>query len=347
MLEHPVGARMGASIQACRTRLAETSPGFLVAVTIALASTFISDHYGGPTLLYALLFGMALHFLSQDGRAVPGINFTARVVLRAGVALLGARITAGQIAALGWETVACVLAGVGSTILCGWLLARLLGIERNFGLLSGGSVAICGASAAMALSAAMPRGQHGERNLILTVALVTTLSTVAMILYPPVATALGLTHAQAGVFLGATIHDVAQVVGAGYMISVETGDTSTIVKLVRVALLAPVVMCFMIGFQRRTGSGSGFRVPMPPGFLLAFLALVLVNSAGLMPAPVAHGLAEVSRWSLVAAIGALGVKTSMRELVAVGWRPVAVVVGETLFLAALILTAILGLGVAG
>jgi uncharacterized integral membrane protein (TIGR00698 family) len=155
---------------------------------------------------------------------------------------------------------------------------------------------------------------------------------------------LGLDHAAAGVFLGGTIHDVAQVVGAGYIISPETGDTSTVVKLMRVAMLVPVVLAFSLLFrQSQPRAGQAGRPPLLPLFLVAFVVLVLVNSAGLIPAGVAGAAADLSRWCLVTAIAALGIKTSLEKLAAVGWRPVALMVGETIFLAILVLGAVLGM----
>jgi uncharacterized integral membrane protein (TIGR00698 family) len=327
--------------------LAARLPGLLVCLTIGLATTFLSDHYGGPTILYALLLGMAFHFLSQEGRCLPGVEFAARTILRLGVALLGARITAAQVLELGVGPVLTVVAGVALTVAAGRLLARLLGLGRDLGFLTGGSVAICGASAALALSAVMPRDQHSERNLILTVVGVTTLSTVAMVTYPLLVKALDLDHAAAGVFLGGTIHDVAQVVGAGYIISPETGDTSTVVKLMRVAMLVPVVLAFSLLFRNsQTGKQTG-RPPLLPLFLVAFVALVLVNSAGLIPSSAAAAASGLSRWCLVTAIAALGIKTSLEKLAAVGWRPVALMLGETLFLATLVLGTVLAMGVRG
>ena len=193
----------------------------------------------------------------------------------------------------------------------------------------------------------MPRGEHAERNLILTVVGVTTLSTIAMVTYPLLVKSLGLDHATAGVFLGGTIHDVAQVVGAGYIISPETGDISTVVKLMRVAMLVPAVLAFSLLFRQAHGPERAGKLPMLPGFLVAFVALVLVNSLGLIPMAVATAASDLSRWCLVTAIAALGIKTSLEKLAVVGWKPVALMAGETVFLAALVLAAVLLLGVGG
>ena len=314
-------------------------PGFLVAATIALASTWLAQHYNAPVMLFALLFGMAFHFLHEEGRCVAGIEFSSRTVLRLGVALLGARITFAEIASLGVWPVATVIVGVTTTILIGVALARRLGLPSTFGVLSGGAVAICGASAALAIASVLPRHKDSERDAILAVVAVTALSTVAMILYPIFAVAIGLDHIHAGIFLGGTIHDVAQVVGAGYTISPETGDIATYVKLLRVAMLLPAVLA--ISFALTRAGATRAATPVLPGFLVGFALLVIVNSFGLIPKLAADLINDVSRWCLVAAIAALGMKTSFKELFAVGWRPIGLMLCETLWIAGLVLASVL------
>jgi uncharacterized integral membrane protein (TIGR00698 family) len=315
-------------------------PGLLVAATIALASTWLSQHYTAPVMLFALLFGMAFHFLHEDGRCVAGIEFSSKAVLRLGVALLGVKVTLGQMLSLGWTPIATVVVGVLTTISVGYLASKAFGQSRSFGVLSGGAVAICGASAALAIASVLPRTEESERDTILTVVTVTALSTLAMIVYPLFATAIGLDHARAGVFLGGTIHDVAQVVGAGYTISPQTGDIATYVKLLRVTMLLPVV--FAIAFVAARGGAGAGTGPKPalPLFLVGFAALVALNSLGFLAKPVTDAASEVSRWCLVTAIAALGMKTSFKALLAVGWRPVALMVLETAWIAGLVLTAV-------
>jgi uncharacterized integral membrane protein (TIGR00698 family) len=307
-------------------------PGVLVSFVIAVAATFLSEHYGGPVMLFALLLGMAFYFLSQEGRCVAGIGLTSKRVLRIAVGLLGAQITVGQITSLGVTPVLLVVAAVVLTILFGSFAARMFGLDRPFGLLTGGAVAICGASAALAISSVLPKSETHERDTVFTVIGVTTLSTIAMILYPVVIAYLHLDHAATGIFLGGTIHDVAQVLGAGFSISEETGTVATYTKLLRVAMLLPVVVSLSFLFRAHAGSNAGRRLP---GFLVVFALLVAANSAGLIPPLVLDVLKGISRWCLVAAIAALGMKTSLKAMAAVGWRPIALIVAETLFLAAL------------
>jgi uncharacterized integral membrane protein (TIGR00698 family) len=315
-------------------------PGVLACAVVAAASAFLAEHYGAPVMLFALLLGMAMNFLSGDGPCAAGIEFTGRAVLRLGVALLGLRITTGQIADLGWQPVVIVVLSIALTIGVSMLLARVMGFHSLFGLLSGGATAICGASAAMALAAALPNHPQKDRATLFTVVGVSMLSTLTMIVYPMLAQAIGLDPRLAGVFLGATIHDVAQVVGAGYGMSPQTGDVATVVKLMRVAMLLPVIAFAVVLVRARTthaGEAIGVRPPLLPAFAVAFAGLVAINSTGWLPHAAAEAGSELSRWCLVAAIAGIGMKTQLKELVTVGFKPVLLMIAETVFLAALAL----------
>lgn len=313
--------------------------GALASAVVAVAATFLSQHYGAPVMLMALLLGMAFHFLSQEGRCVAGVEFVSTRVLRIAVGLLGAQISFAEIMGLGPMPVLIVLGAVISTIVFGLAASRLLGLEGRFGVLTGGAVAICGASAALAISSVLPKGGTAARDTAFTVVCVTALSTLAMIVYPMVAAAFGLGDAATGVFLGGTIHDVAQVVGAGYSVSEETGNVATFTKLLRVALLLPVVAALTLCYRQR-GAGAA-RTPAPvPGFLAVFVGLVLANSMGLIPPAALAAIKDTSRWCLVAAIAALGMKTSLKALAQVGAKALGVVLAETLFLALLVLAVV-------
>jgi uncharacterized integral membrane protein (TIGR00698 family) len=279
---------------------------------------------------------MALNFLAEEGRCLPGIQMASSAILRTGVALLGLRITIAQVQALGWSTILLVVASVALTIGAGIVVARALRLGAALGTLTGGAVAICGASAALAIASILPKHKHAERDASFTVIAVTALSTIAMILYPILVASLGLDHRAAGVFLGGTIHDVAQVVGAGYTLSQETGDTATIVKLVRVAMLLPACLAIGLALHVR-GATAAHAAPVLPWFAVAFAAFVAVTSLGWIPAPVIAAGSVVSRWCLVTAIAAIGMKTSLKSLVDMGMKPVMLMVAETVFLAALVL----------
>ncbi len=182
----------------------------------------------------------------------------------------------------------------------------------------------------------------------MVVVTVTVLSTLAMVFYPLIARLLQLPPEMAGLFLGGTIHDVAQVVGAGYMLNHETGDIATIVKLFRVSMLTVVVVIVAAAFkksrERALAEATPGRTParqaLVPWFLWLFVAMVLLNSLGAFAAPLQAALNDVSRACLVVAIAALGMKTSFAQLARAGWRPLALIVVETVWIAAFVLAVI-------
>ncbi|GIT92214.1 membrane protein [Jannaschia pagri] len=329
------------SPDALRGQISTLGPGVLVAVIVAVAAQFLASHYDTPAMLLALLLGIALSFLGTEGKTPAGIAYSARTLLRLGVALLGVRISFGMLAGLGAPLILLVVGGVVATIGFGMAFGRFFGHKWRFSLLTAGSVAICGASAAMAISAILPKDERSEERLIFTVMGVTVLSTVAMIAYPILVRSLGLNDVQGGVFLGGTIHDVAQVVGAGYSVSEPTGDTATLVKLMRVAMLAPVVLIASLAIRRwAEPDPDGSRPPLLPGFVIAFLVLAALNSFGIIPTVVATFASDASRWLLLTAIAAVGMKTDLRSVMSVGGAAIALIILETLFIAAITLAGI-------
>jgi len=315
-------------------------PGVAIAIVIALAATYVSASYGGPQLLYALFFGLAFHFLSQDATCRPGIEFCTKTVLRTGVGLLGAKVTLAQIVSLGIAPIVTVICALVTTMLFGWGLSKWLGRPATEGVLSGGAVAICGASAAMAIAAVLPQNKENEKFTLLTVVGITALSTLAMVVYPLLVKLVGLDMTSAGVFLGGTIHDVAQVVGAGYLLSNHTGEIATFVKLTRVACLVPAVLALSIIFKSRGGKADIGGQPLVPVFLIGFVALMIINSFGIIPAQASAIISTASRACLVTAIAALGVKTSFQALASLGWRPVVMLVAETVWIGVFVLIAL-------
>ncbi len=356
--------------------------GIFVSVIVAIAAKFLSEHYGAPAMLMALLLGIALHFLVEDKNSAcaAGVDFSGRTILRFGVALLGARISMDLVMGLGAEMIGMVVAGVLLTILfstiwsktsdfsrkniqtcaegaheplnpltlvgggsVGLLGTRLLRRGWRFGVLTGGSVAICGASAAMAISAILPKNEHSERNLIFTVLSVTILSTMAMIIYPILSQVLALNDDVAGVFIGGTIHDVAQVIGAGFSVSDRAGEVATLVKLIRVAMLAPVVVGITL-IVRQTSQEteiSATRPPILPLFVLGFLGVAVANSLGLIPEKLLPFLSGLSQWALLVSIAAVGMKTSLKKVLDVGSQAIVLIIAETLFIATFVLAGVM------
>lgn len=315
-------------------------PGLLLSVTVASAAAFLGAHYAAPVMLFALLLGMAFNFLHDGTVCREGVDFASRFILRLGVGLLGIRIALDDLAQLGPAGAGTVAALIVLTMGTGFLIAPLLGRKWRLALLTGGSVAICGASAALAIAAVIPPNDKTERNTLFTVMAVTMLSTIAMVIYPVLFNLLGFTALQQGFLIGATIHDVAQVVGAGFSVSDEAGELATVVKLFRVAMLPFVLIAIVLVLRAAGASGPGNRIPLMPWFMVLFVALVVLGSVAEIPAAIIAQVELVSRMFLVTAIAALGIKTSLKALSVVGGGHLVLVVLETLVLLGLAIAAL-------
>jgi len=314
--------------------------GTLICLLIAIASFALAQHYQAPVMLFALLFGLVFHFLYESPANQQGVEFCSRTILQIAVALLGVRIAFSDIVALGVMAPIVVISAMVIIFIVGILLSKVLGLSKYFGVLSSGSVAICGVSAAAAILTVLPKDKVDERDFALTVICITVFGTMAMIVYPIVAEFIGLNSNMTGVFLGGSIHDVAQVVGAGYSVSSEVGDVATYIKLMRVALLLPIVACIFLIFKTKTEKLEGGVSSFVPNFLIVFIALAVANNLGVIPEAIVELSKQLSSWLLVIAIAAIGVKTSLKQIVSVGWKPIFLVATESILFAGMIVLGI-------
>jgi uncharacterized integral membrane protein (TIGR00698 family) len=311
-------------------------PGLIVAGLATMAAGFVSDHYGAPITLMSLLIGLALNFLGADKRMAPGLAFASRTLLRWGIVLVGARITLEQIWGLGPLTLLAVVVILLATLASGIVAARWLGFDAAFGTLAGGSVAICGASAALALATTLGERRVSQAQLALVLVGIAASSAAAMFFYPLLAHALGFSDNQAGFMLGASVHDVAQALGAGYSFSERAGQVAAIVKLTRVALLAPV-LALVGAFLSRTGQ-SATKTSVLPWFVAGFFLLAGINSTGIIPPVVGRGAELCATACLACAVAATGIRAPMSSLLGTGPRPLLVIIASSLV--ALLLSAL-------
>jgi len=321
--------------------MAHIAPGLVFAGAVAVSAYYLEPlttratlaALGRPVTITApvlgLLIGMALHPIVARPMFTHGTIFAATKLLRWAIALFGLKIAASDIIGLGIGAVAMVVVAMALTLISGILFARLLGRGDLYGALAGGATAVCGASAALATASVLPEYEGRDADTAFVAITVNLLATGAMIAYPPICVALGFDDRTTGIFLGATIHDVAQVVGAGYAVSDAAGNAATVVKLFRVLMLLPVVTGVGWWFAARGGDSHRAKVPVP-AFALMFLVFVAINSFGILPGPAKSALVEASRWGLLIAIAALGLNTSLQSILRVGPRHILVVLGSTL-----------------
>ncbi len=276
----------------------------------------------------ALVIGMALHVIASQPAFTPGLTLSIKKILRWAIALFGLKIALTDILALGFGMALMVVVSMAFTLVSGVILARLFGRSDLLGAIAGGATAVCGASAALATASVLPDYREKESDTAFVAITVNLLATFAMVFYPLVCAAAGFDPRATGVFLGATIHDVAQVVGAGYAVSDTVGNTATVVKLFRVFMLLPVVTGVAWWFSTKGADAHKAKVPVPV-FAIMFVVFVIINTIGILPPTPKMILIEISRWGLLIAIAALGLNTSLRSVFGVGPRHLLIVLGAT------------------
>lgn len=316
-------AAVRTTTSAPRTRRSTLLPGLVVTgVGAALAH---GGHHLVPSvgvLTWAVLLGaVAANLDLVPVAAQPGLRVAVRTLLRAGVVLLGFSLSLTAIGALGAPVIALVVLTLASTLTLTWWLGLRMGLGPARSLLIATGSAICGASAI----AGMERtADAGEDDVATAIALVTLYGSVAMIAIPLLQAPLGLTDRQLGLWAGAGVHEVGQVVAAAGPAGATAVGLAVLVKLTRVLLLAPVVA--VVSATRRTPAGgvpSAERAPVVPAFVLGFLACVALRTAGVVPAEVLEVISALQTTALAAALFALGTGVHLGTLLRTGARPLA------------------------
>ncbi|MGW4580172.1 YeiH family protein [Rhodococcus aetherivorans] len=333
-------------------RLRTPVPGLVLCgagAAAALAASALVDSLS--PLLIAILAGALLANTTRLPTVTePGITMASRRLLRVGVALLGLQLLVTDVLDLGWGVLGIVVAVVSCGIAGTMALGRILGLGWTQRLLIACGFSICGAAAVAAADGVV---EARKQEVVTAVALVVVFGTAMIPGLPLAASALGLDHTRAGVWAGAAIHEVAQVVAAGGAIDAHgagaAGATAltvaVTVKLARVALLAPVIAWIGVASRRVTATQADTRRPaLVPLFLLGFLGCVALRATGLLPDQVLGSARLAQTALLTAAMFALGTGVRIDVLRGVGWRPFALAAASTAWVSALALTGILLFG---
>ena len=302
-------------------------PGAAIALVIgAVAHRFLGEWLPVSSLLIAILLGMALRTLGWvPWWAESGLKWAAKVLLRIGIVLLGLQLALGDIISLGWEVLVIVVITVVVTFLGMRLLGQVFGTGTATTALLATGTSICGASAVAAAASVLDRGDGRDSRgrplgeaAATALAVVTLWGTVAMLALPLLAPVLNLGASESGVWIGASVHEVGQVVAAGGMMGATALAVATVVKLARVLMLAPMVVAVRL-VDGRTGSGPGAgRAPIIPLFVLGFLAAVLVSTFASIPAEASEFIAQVAAMLLTIAMAGVGAAVDLRTLLRTG-----------------------------
>ena len=317
-------------------RLREWAPGLLLGAAVA-ASAFGLRSTGLPgvadlsPLMLAILIGMGVrNFLGRPEAAKSGLAFALRAPLRLGIVLLGLQVTLGEILGIGWAGLALLAFALASTfVVTLWAGARM-GVDPGLAQLLAAGTGICGASAIVATNTVT---RASDESVAYALATVTLYGTIAMFAYPLIAASLPLSHAGYGLWTGASVHEVAQVVAAGFARGEETGEAATVAKLARVLMLAPLVLLLGAWVARQTRNDARPRAKAPlPLFVFGFLAMVLLAGTGWVSGTAQHFAQWATQALLALALAAVGLETDVRKLIAQGWRPLALGGAATLWI---------------
>lgn len=308
--------------------VARAAPGVAAAVALGAAATALGGLWpvvGAPVI--AVLGGTLLSPLIGRARPRdvlgPGLDFAKGRVLQFSVVLLGAQLSLGEVASVGLSSLPVML---GTLVLClgtAWLLSRRMRIPRDLATLVGVGTGICGASAIAAVSSTI---KAKSADIAYAVSTIFLFNVAAVVVFPPLGHALGLSQTQFGLFAGTAVNDTSSVVATAATYGSQASQHAVVVKLVRTLMIIPIVLALGAMAQRRNmDSPSTNRVSqavrLVPWFLIAFVVVVASNSAGAVPHVVQAPLKELAMLCIAIALAAIGMSTDLKALRHTGGRP--------------------------
>lgn len=305
-----------------RTSMSKLGPG-LVVVVVAVVLSFALGHV---VEISPLVGGVVLGVLAANVGLIlpvlePGVKFAGRHLLRAGVVMLGLRLSTDQVRQLGWTGAIAVIVVVALTFFGVQLLARLIGVRPGLGLLVATGYSICGASAVAAME---PMADANDEEVAYAIGLVTLCGSLSILVFPVLGHVLGFGVEQFGTFVGAGVHDVGQVTASASAFSERSLAPATLVKLTRVILLAPLVAGVSVWRRRGSTTVEGApRPPILPLFVAGFLLAIVVRATGWLSTDTLKLGKQTEQMLLTAGMFGLGCGVSFGRLRKLGGRPLA------------------------
>jgi uncharacterized integral membrane protein (TIGR00698 family) len=282
-------------------------------------------------LMLAIMIGMLVrNTLGRPEAARAGLAFSLRGPLRLGIILLGLQVTLAEILGIGWSGLLILAFALLSTYLFTLWLGGRLGVAPGLATLIAAGTGVCGASAIVAANTVV---RDGDESVAYALATVTLFGTIAMFSYPLIGAALHMPTEVYGLWSGASVHEVAQVVAAGFARGQAEGEFATVAKLARVLMLAPLVIGMGLWAARQTQGGSRTGSPPIPWFVFGFLALVLLGDTGWIDPQLRRYANLATQILLTFALAAVGLETDIRRLIAQGWQPLLLGALATVYIA--------------
>jgi uncharacterized integral membrane protein (TIGR00698 family) len=327
-------------------------PGLVLVAGLAVVARLIAAVL--PATVSEITIGVLLgalvgNLLRPGARLRPGVRFSVHRLLRLGIILLGARLSVDAVVATGATAILLIIGCAVFAFATAMLLARAAGVRPRLAILIAVGTAICGNSAIVATA---PLIRAEDREVSFAVATITLFGVAAVLLYPWIGMAIGLTDPVFGHWVGVAVNDTSQVTAAGFAYSDPAGETATIVKLTRNLLIGPTLVLFAVlargagpSEEPRGRLGASSLLQAVPLFVLGFVAMAGLNSAGLLSDDAAGALGEASKVFVLMALVAVGLGTDLRALRQVGARPLYVGLAAAMGLA--VVGLVLSLSLAG
>lgn len=312
-------------------KLASYFPGFLLAMLIAAVAKFLESLLPVPLIgasVIAMFIGMIINGFRKPGeKTMPGIKFTSKKILKFAIILLGASLNITTVLTVGRNSLLVMLFTLATCFGLGYFSGKALHLNWKMSNLISAGTGICGGSAIAAIA---PVIDADDIDVAFGLSATFLFDMAMIVLFPIMGRALGLTDVMYGLWAGTAVNDTSSVVAAGFAFSEVAGDYATMVKLTRTLSIIPTVIIFaLINMHLKkkaalVDSDAKINVSIRsifPWFILGFLAMSLLNSIGLIPAAVGATLKAVSKFLMVAALAAIGLNTSFKEMRKAGPAP--------------------------
>lgn len=321
-----------------RQRSQSKFPGIALTTALAILALLLNQifesHFFNPLLIAILLGILVKNLMGLSSVYQPGIKFALKRILKLAVVLLGLRLSLGEVLAIGPIGLGIVAISSVSTFYLTCWLGRWFSVNPKLTQLIAVGTSICGASAVVATNAVV---DSSEEDMTYAIAVVTGFGTLAMLLYPLLPNLLHLTPEAFGIWCGASVHEVAQVIATAFQHGIVSGEVAMVTKLSRVLLLVPIVLS--LGWSSKRAAQSQFqpgRLQVPiPWFVVLFLLLVLANSFQIFPALLQQSVLQFNQFLLCISLVAMGLETNLHRLRRIGPKPIYLAAFSWLFLAAM------------
>ena len=298
----------------------EYMDGILYALLFAIPAYILGLNFpivGGP--VFGILLGMLFAKKRRPQAVEKGIQFTGKKILQYAIILLGFEMNLFHVMEVGEQSLYVMIFTLLAAFGAAFLVGKVLGLDRDMTSLIGAGTAICGGSA---IAAVAPVIGAKDRDVVISIATIFFFNVLAVFIFPFLGHSWGMTDTGFGMWAGTAINDTSSVVAAGYAYSHEAGAYATIVKLTRTLMIVPVCLFFSLLVMKGARSGAGFSLRrIFPMFVLYFVLACIVNTTGILPAEVSHGLGMLGKFSIVLAMSAIGLNTDLPSLLKHGTRP--------------------------